>query len=278
VFCLITALGATETVGSSAISAGENDLRLVGGVMKRLHERPILSLQGESAGDIAQLQIVLNALTLDDINHIWCTQAGTPYRLSVGYELALVPLPLALAADRSPRVGSIGVDVRSDTRYQPFPAEGSTAQPLTSQVPAVFVDSNRPDWAAHLVGFATDGSLQYSLLFSEDETPESLPIIALGEPGTEVTLEWEILNLAEPDAMWRSLAAAPASLALAADTLNPLQTVPEPSSLARDVVFPLRTRGQAMLYAFRDFVRPDGSIVRVRSNPLLVSVHGAAAS
>src|SRR6185503_12269288 len=94
-YCLVTALGTKETVGGGTVSAGENDLRLVGGVMQGLHENPILMLQDDAAQDVAQLQVVLHALSLDDLNHIWSTQGDTPYRLSVGYELALLPLPLA---------------------------------------------------------------------------------------------------------------------------------------------------------------------------------------
>ena len=50
-FCLITALGADTTEGEGenqeTITAGENDLRLIGEVIHVLHENPIIQLAGE---------------------------------------------------------------------------------------------------------------------------------------------------------------------------------------------------------------------------------------
>ncbi|MFL6621177.1 MAG: Pvc16 family protein [Sulfurifustis sp.] len=276
VYCLITALGTKETSGTTTISAGENDLRLVGGVMKRLHERPILMLQNDAAQDVAQLQVVLHALTLDDINHIWSTQGDTPYRLSVGYELALVPLPLAEFVDRAPRVGSIGVDAQSGIGYQPLPVEGFAAGAAAPQVPAVFVDSSRPDWTPHICWFAPNGTLQYSLSFEAAALPSTLGVIPLGKPGDTVQLEWETWDPAATHPSWQSAPATPPSVTLAADSVNPLQTVPAPSSLAQSVDFPLSARGQATLYASRSYTRPDGVVVKLRSNPLLISVHSGA--
>jgi hypothetical protein len=93
-----------------------------------------------------------------------------------------------------------------------------------------------------------------------------------------VQLEWEIFDatLAEPS--WQVVAATPANLTLATDTLSPSQTMPAPGSLAHAVNFPLSARGQAVLYATRQYARPDGVSVKLRSNPLFVVVHGGAAS
>jgi hypothetical protein len=57
-------------------------------------------------------------------------------------------------------------------------------------------------------------------------------------------------------------------ITLATDALDPRDAAPGTQTVA----LPLQSRGQAMLFAFRDFVRIDGSIVRLRSNPILVSV------
>lgn len=276
VYCLITALGTKETSGTTTISAGENDLRLIGGVMKRLHERPTLMLQDDAAQDVAQLQVVQHTLTLDDINHIWSTQGDTPYRLSVGYELALVPIPLEAFVDRAPRVGAIGVDVQSETSYQPLPVGGFGADSAAPQVPAVYVETGRPDWAPHICWFAANGTLQYSLSFPADALPAALQVIPLGKPGDAVQLEWETFDPAAADPSWQSAPATPPSVVLAADSVNPLQTVPAPSTLAQSVDFPLSARGQATLFASRSYTRPDGVIVKLRSNPLLISVHSGA--
>ena len=274
-YCLITALGTKETVGGATISAGENDLRLVGGVMRGLHEHPILVLQNESDEDVAQLQALLHVLSLDDLNHIWSTQGDTPYRLSVGYELALLPTPLVSPAVRGPRVGTIGVTVDSGLGYRPLPAAGFDSTALVPQVPAIRVDGERPDCVPHLCWLATGDSLQYSLAYPDDALPADLRVIALGAPGAEVQLTWEIWDPAVPGASWQSASANPAGITLASDRLDPKQTDPPLAGLAASVDFPLGARGQALLHASRPYTRPDGVTVMLRSNPLLVSVYGA---
>lgn len=270
-YCLVTALGAQETLNGTPISAGENDLRLVGGVMQGLHQRPILVLQDDSGEDIAQLQVVLHTLTLDDLNHIWSTQGDTPYRLSVGYELALLPLPLARPAKRGPRVGALGLEPQADARYRPLPAAGLTAPRLAPQVPAVRVDVERPDWTPHICWLAPGGTLQYSMAMPSAPLPAGVQVIALGAPGSEVRLEWEIWDPAA-DPAWTPASASPATLILETDRIDPAQVSPSFSSLAENLNFPLGGRGQALLYASRDYTRPDGTMVPLRSNPVLVSV------
>lgn len=270
-YCLVTAFGAQETLNGTSISAGENDLRLVGGAMQGLHQNPILMLRDDSGEDIAQMQVVLHTLTLDDLNHIWSTQGDTPYRLSVGYELALLPLPLERAAKRGPRVGALGVELQVGTRYRPLPAAGLAAAALAPQVPAVRVDVERPDWAPHICWLAPGEALQYSMALASDALPASVQLIALGAPGSEVRLEWEIWDPAA-DPAWVPTPASPATLILETDRIDPAQTSPSFFSLADNVGFPLGGRSQALLYASRNYTRPDGAVVALRSNPLLVSV------
>ena len=67
-----------------------------------------------------RLQAVLQAPTMEEMNHIWTTQGGDlAYRLSVAYELALIPIePLEHAAD--PQVVQLG-DVVVSASPQPLP-------------------------------------------------------------------------------------------------------------------------------------------------------------
>ncbi len=279
VYCLITALGTKETAGDGAtISAGENDLRLVGGVLRRLHESPILRLQDNGSQDVAQLQVLLHTLSLDDLNHIWSTQGDTPYRLSIGYELALVPMPLGEAARRGPRVGAIGIGAQSDIGYRPLPGAGFGTGAKAPQVPALHVDSDRPDWVPHICWYADDGTLQYSAAVAADNLPAALQVIALGKPADSVDLFWEVWNPALPDPRWQIAAAEPANLTLPADRLDPRQTAPALNTLAQDVDLPLTLPGQALLYARRNYTRPDGTVVALVSNPLLVSIYEEAAA
>jgi hypothetical protein len=275
-YCLITALGTKETVNGNVISAGENDLRLVGGVMQGLHENPEFMLQGDGGEDVAQMQVVLHSMSLDDLNHIWSTQGDTPYRLSVGYELALLPLPLERASPRGPRIGSIGVELRTGARLPLLPAGGLQATTFAPQVPAVRVNSALPDWVPHICWLAPGETLQYSLVFATGALPANLQVIPLGAPGSDVELGWEIWNPALPGARWTTAAASPPALTVEIDEIDPKQTTPSFFSLARNVTSPLSGRGQAVLYATRDYTRPDGAVVTLRSNPLLLSVYEPA--
>ena len=89
-FCMITALGARS--GNKA--PGDSELELIGSVLECFHRHPVLRLERDG-NVIAQLQILPTQLSLEDINHLWATQSQTPYRLSLGYEFALLPVPLA---------------------------------------------------------------------------------------------------------------------------------------------------------------------------------------
>ncbi|MCL2643846.1 MAG: DUF4255 domain-containing protein [Betaproteobacteria bacterium] len=92
-FCMITALGGR----SSIVTPGESELRLIGAVAEFFHKNPVLKL--ESSGMKSHLQIVPMPLALDDINHLWATQNNTPYRLSLSYEFALMPVPMKARDD-----------------------------------------------------------------------------------------------------------------------------------------------------------------------------------
>ena len=62
--CLVTAFGVDEL----PVSAGENDLRLLGEVLRAFHETPILGPL-DLDGDTVRLHVVFSPLTLDQIKH-----------------------------------------------------------------------------------------------------------------------------------------------------------------------------------------------------------------
>ena len=105
----------------------------------------------------------------------------------------------------------------------------------------------------------------------DDAVPASVQVIALGAPGSEVRLEWEIWDPAA-DPMWVPATASPATLVLETDRIDPAQSSPSFFSMADNVNFPLGGRGQALFYASRDYTRADGAVIALRSNPLLLSV------
>jgi hypothetical protein len=270
-YCLITAVGAKN--GSP--SAGENDLRLIGEVMRVLHQQPVISVDDGSHGEIAQLQIVPHPLTLDNLNHIWSTQGDTAYRLSVAYEMALAPIPLTEAVARSSLVGEIGTRVQGDMDREPLPAGGFGVETSAPLVPKVTVDAIKPDWSAH-ISFVDEANstLAYTLLVPKSQLPASgllpLKVLVAGKPSNQVELVWESWN---PSTGWKK-AGSSQNETIDTDTIDPENFDP---GLAADIDLPIEDKGQATLYAERAWERPDGSTVTLRSNPLLVTVYEAGA-
>ena len=74
------------------------ELRLLGRVIEVLHRSPVIPVTFPESGFGAEvghqspssrLQCVLHPCSMEEMNHIWSTQAGElPYRLSLAYELA----------------------------------------------------------------------------------------------------------------------------------------------------------------------------------------------
>jgi hypothetical protein len=188
-YCLITAVGAKK--GSP--SPGENDLRLVGEVMRVLHEHSVISVDGGNNGEIAQLQIVPHPLNLDNLNHIWSTQGDTAYRLSVAYEMALPPIPLAEAVERSSLVGEIGTRVQGDMDREPLPAGGFGITASGPIVPGIKVDASRSNWTPH-VCFVYLNACTYTLAFKKGSQAlmDFLPRIwVAADANARIDLVWE---------------------------------------------------------------------------------------
>jgi len=272
-YCLITAVGAKN--GSP--SPGENDLRLIGEVMRVLHEQPMISVNGNSS-EIAQLQIVPHPLNLDNLNHIWSTQGDTAYRLSVAYEMALAPIPLAKAIERSLLVGETGADVHGNIDREPLPDGGFGIETSAPVVPKHIVDVDKPDWSPHICFVnATTSQLAYTLLMSKSQLPASgflpLKVLVAGKPSKQVDLIWESWN---PTTGWGKSSSSQ-NETIKTDTVDPDNFFNpfDPNSVA-EINLPIQSKGQATLYAERSWQRPDGSTVTLRSNPLLVTVYEAS--
>jgi hypothetical protein len=263
-YCLITAIGSKETGNQQTVSAGENDLRLIGGVMAWLHRQPALRLVDEAQQEVARLQVVLHALSLDDLNHIWSTQGETPYRLSVAYELALAPVPLGRARERAPRVATIGAEVVDWAAGQPATAIPFTGTPLAPTVGRVVVETSQPDWAPH-ISFVHAGRLAYVLSFAATATPATVEVVAAGKPDTEITLVWEQWDRGRG---WTTSLGAPLQVKLQTPVLDP-----DDLTSTTTIELPISAPGQALLHARRNWRRPDGAEVTLRSNPLLVTVY-----
>jgi hypothetical protein len=261
--CLVTAFGIAE----NQVSAGENDLRLLGGVLRVFHENPILPAY-DLDGIPVRSQVVFNPLTLDQINHIWSTQGDVAFRPSVAYEMALAPIPPSEVRIPGPLVGSIGVDVFKDLKIHPF--GGNLVMP---KVTARTVSTDRPDWTPRLC-LVDGGECAESLSF-EVGSPELNAFTPhawiAGLPGSPVTLRWESW---EAGTGWTALSDHVDTQA----TSVVLDPAAAGSATTVDVSMPFKDRpAQLVVYAVRDATRfPDGLAIQVRSNPILINLYGGA--
>ena len=263
--CLITGFGVSE----EQISCGENDLRLIGEVVRLFHENPILNTL-QVGDETFRMQVVFQPLTPDDLNHIWSTQGDVNYRPSVVYEMALAPVIPRERTPAAPLVGAIGSTVAGTMAARTAPFSGDITTP---PVVPIQVDDSRIDWAPAIC-FLYQGNCTKSLAFA-DGSPElaafSPSVWVAGAVGSSVNLVWECWTA---EAGWvrqpGSIAAVPTT-----DKIDP-----ELSSTAVPVAAPwpltAGSVGQAMLYAERTYQRlPGGPLLTVRSNPLLVTVYEA---
>lgn len=261
--CLVTAFGVTEGL----VGAGENDLRLLGGVLRAFHENPILPAY-DLDGTEVRMQVVFNPMTLDQINHIWSTQGDVAYRPSAAYEMALALIPPQVERLEGPKVGSIGVDLQPKLGLHPF--GGNVLPPA---VPVRMVDTSRPDWVPRicLVG-GGDCAESVSFAVGSPELGAFTPQVWIaGQPGSPATLRWESWETATG---WTALPdhVDTAATAVAID--------PEAAGSAVTVAAPLPFSdkpGQLAVYAVRSTTRfPDGLPIEVRSNPVLIGLYEAA--
>jgi hypothetical protein len=258
VHCVITAFAVDE----DRISAGETDLRLIGEVLRLFHENPVMT-PVDVGGETMQAQMVLQPLGLDQIFQLWQTQGDVPYRPSLAYEIALVPIVPSTPAVDAPLVGAIGAEVRGSLTTGP-----ATMTPRPAPIERQHIDTRALDWAPQIAFVSPTGLIQsLSLRLGSPELRAlQLSVCIAGEVGAAVTLTWEVWDSASG---WRpggTDQAATVGFALLPD-----------DSAATGVPAQLpstTTAGQAVLYARRQVTHVNGAAITVRSNPLLVTLFG----
>jgi hypothetical protein len=259
-YCLITGFGVAE----NQVSAGENDLRLLGNVMRLFHQTPVLD-ELTVADETFRLQTIFNPLNADDLNHIWSTQGDVSYRPSVAYEMALAPVIPVQRRAGSPLVGAVGSEIRATMNARTAAFGGEILRP---PVAATTVDINDPAWEPHIC-FVRQGGCAQSLIFENgtqafgDFDPQ---VWIAGDPGSPVTLVWELWLSASGWQPAGTLATTATTL-----TLDPEQV---DTAVTQAIDHPFDNQaGQAVLYAQRTYTRGvDGQTMTVRSNPLLVTL------
>lgn len=261
VHCVITAFAVDE----ARISAGENDLRLLGEILRMFHEHPVLA-PIDVGGETMQAQLILQPLGLEQITQLWQTQGDVSYRPSLAYEIALVPIIPLQPALGGPLVGAIGAEIRAHTA-------GRAAVPQPPPIERRRIDTTAADWAPQIAFGAPAGLFQtVSLALGSPALADlALEVYIAGEVGAPVALAWEVWDAT---AGWR-----PAGTDVAATAA--FARLPEDAALATATGVAIElpsttTAGQSVLYARRTVARPDGSSITVRSNPLLVTLHGGA--
>lgn len=258
-YCLVTPFAAEE----DTVGAGENDLRLVGEVVRIFHEKPVFLLNVD--GEDYEIQVIFQPLALDHLNQLWSTQGDTIYRPSVLYEVSLAPVVPAVKAIAAPLAGGLGLGVQTTL------GQSTAAAPVAFDVPTMTPNIAAPDWAP-AIAFVHGGACATSLalaLGSAELAAFAPAVWVAGKAGETVSLRWESWDAT---AGWKPV--APDTPV----TITSPAIVPEAAASAptQALVLPFTDHvGQMLLYAERSFVRAaDGVVLRVRSNPLLVSLHG----
>jgi hypothetical protein len=259
--CLMTPFCADE----DSISAGENDLRVIGDVMRLLHERPVHLVTVED--ELFEVQSVFCTLGLDQLNQLWSTQGDTVYRPSALFEVSLAPVIPRVAAVPPPLVGSLGLGVRATLAARHgLPASGQigTHVPVTRRAQP---DTRSGEWIPALC-LVSEGLCLRSVSLPLGELAGFEPRAwVAGLPGAEVSLHWQV---------WSSVDGwVPAG---AVDEFAVIDMVIDPdavdSASTRSLALPFDDRtGQMLLTVQREFVRPaDGVTLTLRSEPVLITV------
>jgi hypothetical protein len=262
--CLITAFGMTE----GQVSAGENDLRLLGEIVRLFHETPIMS--GISLnGTLARMDAVFHPLEIEDINHLWATQGDVAFRPSVAYEFSLVPIIPKERDLGSPLVGRTAAQVYGtlEAGHVPMTADGEVWEP---EVPVRRVNGEIEDWAPAIC-LVYGGRCTESLCLAVGGaalTSFNPRVWVAGPPNAPVTLRWEIWDRALG---WRTHASSLDTIA-GGEILDPEQAA---SAVTVGFALPFEDHpGQAVLYAERSYARgSDGASLTVRSNPVLINLY-----
>lgn len=267
-YCLVTPFGAME----ESISAGENDLRLIGEVIRIFNEYPVFPVRvGEARFHI---QALYNPLDMEDISRIWHTQGDVIYRPSVAYEFSIVPVVPNRPFLGSPAVASVGVAATADLKRE---AGVFTDTIETPPVQARLIDTRREDWAP-AVCLVDQGRCVETLGFAlgSPELARFTPRLWLaGGIGDQVMLFWDVWDRRSG---WTTLPAAPNPVAIPYDRIAPT-VADDADTIAVDLPPGFTEQaGQGVLYALREYRRAsDGASLAVRSNPLLVTLYNPAA-
>ena len=269
-FCMITPFAVDEPDGGSTISAGENDMRILGEVIRVLHETPVLPAV-EADGVAVRTRAVFMSTSDEQINQIWSTQGDTHYRPSAVYEMSLTPIvPNELAAPHR-LVGAVGAQARSGAdRHTAFSGVAS-GPPVHAQS----VDIGDRAWTP-ATALIHDDALHRSLALDVDsaEFAAFTPQVWLaGDPAETVQLVWEAWRPAGWQASGAPQPAQPFGISIDPDAIPTAPLFPIDAPLP-ETLDPADQSLQLLLFAERSFSRFDGGPTETaRSAPLLITLY-----
>jgi hypothetical protein len=260
--CLATPFAVSE----GSISAGENDLRIIGELIRIFQESPVFRF--ELGGEGFHIQVIFLNLGIDQLNQLWSTQGDTVYRPSVLLEVSLAPVIPDEALVEGPLTAAVGQEVRANLQAEP-PSLVATPPPPGLMRPI----TSREDWTPGLVLVHDGVALQsISLELAGPALAAFTPRAwVAGAPGENVTLVWELWDSSEG---WRAGDSGTPAV-IASSAVDPAAAGSAPT-VALALPFDDRA-GQMVLYAERSLVRAaDGAAITLRSNPVLINLYEAA--
>jgi len=260
--CLITPFAVSE----DNVSAGENDLRLLGEVMRVFHETPVLNVTVDDSGENVDfaIQALFESLSTESINQIWSTQGSElAFRPSLSYEFSMAPvLPLSRSVG-APLVGATGLVAHAGMESAGSIGTDYSDIVQTPQVNRVSVDTGSEEWAP-VICFIHEGNYARSLLFSG--APTQLDIKVAGRIDDELKLYWDV---------WDKLSGWQTRTAEHLVQIHDVEIDPaHVGSADATLSVPITGSGQATLYAERTWQNlPEQPERTVRSNVLLLTVY-----
>ena len=275
VHCLISAFG----ILFDNVASGENELRMLGEVIRLFHENPILEStefepEGDAPGESFRIEAIFNPMTEQSLGQFWSAHTSSDGRAlppSVAYEFSLVPIVPETRRVDPPIVGALGAESRADlSRRHDAPTVIPMGPTLTRQT----IDTANPLWAPQLCWIVSEACHLTQALAKADATGASAQVWIAGDPGDTVELVWESWRT---DSGWTRTHAPAATVSPATNFIDP-DTIPPtvpgtfPADIALPGVFSDVDSAQLMLYAQRTVTPTSGDALTLRSNPLLISI------
>lgn len=283
--CLVTAFGSSDT-------EGEDELKIVGQVLRYFHENP--TLKGTTVGFPTSywLEVIFQPLSTEEINQLWATFGDVAYRPSLTYEVSLVPVEPKVTAVPAPPVVSGGPS--SDVAPDSEPAyESPPGAPVVVTIDRIDIDLSRQDWAPAIAFIVAGKALPSVTRPWSDVEAGGNGIFAnlwvAGTKDTKIDLVWqsavsgswadlpnllkEQVGIPPQSNPENQLTLDPAVTASAVQKLKITKASVKPGDLGIEAASPElpNSATQFLIYARRKLA--DGS--SVMSNPLILNITGS---